>query len=526
MKKAQTLRGGWRVRVYALALASLLCTASAIHASQLTLPTVGPSDAALAGNTVAFPLNATNALFHNPAQLSLMPNQVTGGLLAIRFLPSYENNQGYDSTSRELPLAPNIGYATDRFAPYQFGMGVYGSLGFSFNHDADPERGVPNNFFAELVSISLAPAVSYSLAPNLHLGAAINPTYGRLRLKSPSPAGRIDLDVRGPGIFGTLGVLYQPTPKLNLALSYKTRGKIWMFGNARVNGGGDDATVYFNIPQNVKFGFSYELTERFTLMGQAQWTQLSVFQDSRIRFDERTFLNQTIVRAAKDRWRLGAGVQYEVFDGVKLRAGFSYEPWAIEDNSLAPTLSDTTDFLFPFGLSIERGQWIVDVTGGLTHTEKRRASTSENPFFPGRYKLDETVFGFQITRLLGPSGSEVVGSEPVPAVQVASARNYSDFVRYSVARSQRDKESESSVLTDPRQGEALLDSLIVRLSPDAERATFAPADNGEALLDSLIVKFSRNRCTIAPRSEIGRRFALSDAERKQWCKRWDSLRPA
>ncbi len=284
---------------------ALLNVASSVQASQLTLPTVGPSDAALAGNTVALPVNAINALFHNPAQLSLLPNQVSAGLLGIRFHPTYENNQGYDSRSRELPIAPNFGYVTDRFAPFQFGMGMYGALGFTFNHSAEPENGVPNNFFTELVSISLAPSVSYSLAPNLHIGAAINPTYGRLRFKTPSPVGRIDVDVRGPGIFGTMGVLYQPTPKLNLALAYKTRGKIWMFGNARVDGGGDDATVYFNIPQNVKFGFAYHLTDRLTIMGQARWTQFSVFQDTRLRFDERTFLNQTAVGAAKDRWRVG-----------------------------------------------------------------------------------------------------------------------------------------------------------------------------------------------------------------------------
>ena len=483
-----------------LVLTVLLWAISSVHASQLTLPTVGPSDAALAGNTVALPVNATNALFHNPAQMSLLPNQISGGLLGIRFHPTYENNQGYDSRSRELPLVPNIAYVTDKFAPFQFGMGMYGSLGFTFNHDAEPENGVPNNFFTELVSISLAPSVSYSLAPNLHIGAAINPTYGRLRFKTPSPVGRIDIDVRGPGIFGTMGVLYQPTPKLNLALAYKTRGKIWMFGNARVNGGGDDATVYFNIPQNIKLGFAYHMTDRFTIVGQARWAQLSVFQDTRLRFDERTFLNRTAVGAAKDRWRVGVGAQYEIFDGIKLRGGFSYEPWAIKDRALSPSLPDNTDYLFPFGISIERGQWIVDFSGGITHTEKRRADVNENPFFAGRYSLDYPVFGFQVTRLLGPSGTEAADPDPMPTMSMASFRGYSDSARYSVTSPQRNQPSGRSSTTD--------------------------IEEGEALLDVLIAKLSRNRCQVSPQSTSWRMLAQSDEERRSWCRRGSSLRPA
>ena len=157
-----------------LCLATLFLCPLVARASQLTLPAVGAADVGLSGNAVALPLNVTSALFHNPAQLSLLPNSATMGALGIRFHATYENNQGFDSRSRELPIAPAFGYVTDRFAPFQFGIGAFGALGFMFNHSAEPEHGVPNNYFTELLSISLAPAISYSLAPNLHLGAAVN----------------------------------------------------------------------------------------------------------------------------------------------------------------------------------------------------------------------------------------------------------------------------------------------------------------------------------------------------------------
>ena len=533
MRKVQLLRGRLRWRIGTLVLSVVLCTGSLVQASQLTAPGLAASDGMVVGNAVAYPLNPATALFHNPAQLSLMPNSFSTGVFNIMFHPSYENRHGtflpdslppylsaqekeglrafrgfrpsadrsghYDSTSREFPIAPNFGYVTDRFAPLSFGIGMSGSLGFAFNHEAGPEHGVPNNFFTELVAASLAPSLSYSLASNLHLGVSINPTYGRLKTKSPTPLGRLDLDVRGPGVFGTVGVLYQPTDRLNLGLTYKTPGKIWMFGNARVDGSGDDATVYFNIPQNVKFGFAYRITDRLTFVGQARWSHLSVFDETRVRFEAHTPLNQTAVGRAKDRWRTGAGLTYQVSENFKLGVGFSYEPWAIKDDALKPTLADNTDFMVAFGGQYMHGPWIFDVIGGMSHIEPRRADDRENPVFPGRYDLAMNVFGFQMTRLLGPSETEATG-DPAPTISMASYRDYADSARYSIATSQSRRNSERALLSDPSQGEALLDALIAKLS--------------------------RNRCTIMPRSESERMFALSDKERQRWCRRWDDLRPA
>ncbi len=359
------------------------------------------------------------------------------------------NNSGFQSTSRELPLAPNFGYVTDAFAPFQFAIGMYGSLGFMFNHMADPANGVPNNFFTELGSVSLAPSIAYSLRPNLHVGVSLNPTYGRLKFKTPSPVGRLDVDARGPGIFSTVGILYQPTPKLNLGLSYKTPGNIWMFGNARVNGVGDDTTVSFKIPQNVKLGFAYHLSNRLTITGQGSWTEYSVFEDTHLRFDKHSFLNTSAVADAKDRWRLGAGVQFEIMDGVKFRAGFSYEPWAIKDSSLAPTLADTTDYLFPVGLSIERGGWTIDLAGSVSHTETRRASRDENPIFAGRYSLDQTLFGIQMTRSFGTPPATPQVRQTSSTVPVAYAHIPDTYTTVS-----------------ERRAEAVLDTLITQISGD------------------------------------------------------------
>ncbi len=400
------IRGSGRtVCAVILTAIGLLALPSRGQASQLVPPAVGAQDASLAGNVVALPLNPASALFHNPAQLTLLPNSVTGSVLAIRYHPRYANPLGYDNTSRELPVAPALGYVTDRWAPFHVGIGMYGSLGFTYNFDADPAQGVPNNFFTELTVISLAAAVAYSPTPNLHLGAALNPSYGRLRFKTPSPVGRIDVDVRGPGVFGTLGLLYTATPQLSLGIGYKTPGTIFMFGNARVAGRGDDAQVDFQFPQVLEFGAAYRFTDRLTVVAQGRWTEFSAFEDTDLRFDQRTFLNRTAVTDARDRFRLGGGVQYVLFPGVTFQVGFSWERWAIKSSSLAPTLPDFTEYyMFPVGISVDRGSWRIDLSAGQSYTESRHVTAERNPFFPGRYALDQAIFCAQVTYRLGKSG--------------------------------------------------------------------------------------------------------------------------
>ena len=144
----------------------------------------------------------------------------------------------------------------------------------------------------------------------------------------------------------------------------------------------------------------------FTVVVQGRWAEFSVFEDTRLEFDQRTFLNRPAANDVRDRFRLGAGIQYLLLPGVYFRIGFSWEKWAIKANSLSPTLPDLTEYYLPaVGLSVERGSWRFSFLGGYAYVEGRRVKANQNPFFPGHYTLDQAIFGLQVTRLFG--------SEPV-----------------------------------------------------------------------------------------------------------------
>jgi long-subunit fatty acid transport protein len=171
-----------------------------------------------------------------------------------------------------------------------------------------------------------------------------------------------------------------------------------------VAGRGDNARVDFQFPQVLEFGAAYRLTDHFTVVTQARWTEFSAFEDTELRFARRTFLNRTAVNDARDRFRLGGGVQYLLFPGVTLQVGFSWERWAIKSSSLAPTLPDLTEYyMFPVGISLDRGSWQIDLSAGQSYTESRHVTAERNPFFAGRYALDQAIFCTQITYRLGKS---------------------------------------------------------------------------------------------------------------------------
>jgi long-subunit fatty acid transport protein len=150
------------------------------------------------------------------------------------------------------------------------------------------------------------------------------------------------------------------------------------------------------------FDLAYRLFPSLIVTAQARWTEFSAYEDSRLKFDQRSFLNRPAADEARDRFRLGAGLQYKVFPWMTLQVGFSWEQWALTESSLSPTLPDLTEYyMFPAGVTIKQGAWKIHLLGGWSYVESRHVTADKNPFFPGRYSLDQAIFGLQVTRLLG-----------------------------------------------------------------------------------------------------------------------------
>ena len=161
---------------------------------------VGPVNRSMGGASAAAPLDATGALYWNPATLSGLPHSeidfglellYTSSVLSSEvapnaFGPGLPGRPLADSTRGDpgvFPL-PSFGFSYHPDdSPLTFGVGVFGVGGFGSNYPASLTNPIltpqpPNGFglgatSSQLLILQVAPAVAYQITD--HLSVAIGP---------------------------------------------------------------------------------------------------------------------------------------------------------------------------------------------------------------------------------------------------------------------------------------------------------------------------------------------------------------
>jgi long-subunit fatty acid transport protein len=393
-----------RTRAVLWGLLGLLATAGDVGASAIVAPDIAVTDGGMAGNVVADPDDSARMLFHNPAGVTaIRGTEASYGLFFLPFQARYINrDNGFDEKSAELAVSPTVFGGTDRFAPWYVAFGLYGSVGSSFNFPGEPAAGFPNRFLGESTIVQLGILTGREVVPGLRFGVQIAPTFGRIRVRSPSPLGPVRFDVDGFGVGGAAGLLYDLGPTTSVGVGYRSPARVFLSGDADVGEVDDDLEITFHVPQSVEFGVAQRLGERVTVALQGRWTDYPDFEDGVFEYERTRELNAPFIRAAKARFRYGAGVEVDVTDAVVFRSGVSYESWMMEEESLSPLLYDNTDLIFGFGLGGTIGRWTIDGALGSAWITDRVVTADENAVFPGRYQLGAPIVaGIMVSRRFG-----------------------------------------------------------------------------------------------------------------------------
>lgn len=391
------MRWGRRAVMAGVGIAAVLGTES--RASFVMSPGTGQRESALAGNTVAAPSDGSSILWQNPAGIAdLAGTEATAGVGLFFAGGRYSNpDSGYDARTFEIPAAPTAWIASDGLAPWHVGAGLYGAVGSAFNFPGSPAAGVPNRFLGELSVIHLGLVAGREILPGLRIAAQAAPTYGAIRARTPSPIGPIAFDVDGFGITGAAGLLYDLGPATTIGVSYRSPGIVWMDGDGVVGPDPEEVEIAFRIPQAVRAGFAFSLTDRLTLVAQSRWTDYPEFEEGEFEFARNPMLDRPFIADARPTFRYGASLEYRMSEQGWLRAGAAREEWMMEGRSLSPLLYDNTDVILGFGAGVTAGAWTIDVAGGYAVIEDRVVTADENPSFPGRYQLEGGIAGISIS---------------------------------------------------------------------------------------------------------------------------------
>ncbi len=397
--------------VAASVLVSVFLFSSISFAAGFSLPDQSASAMGMASAFVGQADDAS-AVWYNPAGLTQLDGtRIMGGFVAIYPNITHENTDGTTDVSSRAIHVPVHFYVTRKMSDtVSLGLGINNPFGLATNWSNSSETsGVAT--LSEVVSTEINPNIAYKITDNLSVAAGV--AYVHLWaalaniLPPPLPPG-VDLRLSGSGDGwgGNIAALYKATDQLNFGLSYRSRIKIDVDGNAEVPALGitNSATTSITLPDLLQLGASYKATDRLTLNLDLGYTWWSTYD--KLDLNSATFtllgLPSTVTQQKqwKDVWNVRIGGQYKLSEQWKLRAGYVYDQNPVRENWFETRVPDSDRQGITVGTGYSNGSISVDVAYMYLHFNNRTITDSladgSTNVLNGTYKSDAHLLGVTV----------------------------------------------------------------------------------------------------------------------------------
>ncbi|WP_336334494.1 OmpP1/FadL family transporter [Pseudomonas putida] len=159
------------------------------------------------------------------------------------------------------------------------------------------------------------------------------------------PDGQLEYKDTDVGVGVNLGVLYQVDPSTRLGLAYTSKVKLEFedkphlsdISNPLLNAAlrrldVDSLELDLNVPQTVTASIAHELDEQWTLLGSLGWQDWSDFGDVGVDVDANGGgTSRTVDRKYKDTWHASIGALYQATPQWRWSVGLGYDSSAVDD---------------------------------------------------------------------------------------------------------------------------------------------------------------------------------------------------
>ena len=322
---------------------------------------------------------------------------------------------------------------TDKFV---VGLAVYTPFGSS-NVWGDNWSGKYLVQDISLKSIYIQPTISYKLNDWISIGAGLNIVYGEFELNKafpilpnptlpPSATNPIIAD-GGAELSGNtikygynLGVFLQPTEKLNIGISYRSKVDIELDNSEGEGefsfpstvspvlvtgykaGGVTDGTftATLPLPASLNVGLAYQIDEKWLVSADVNFVQWNVYKTLEFVSEDATALNSKNTRAWDNSMTYRIGAQYSANEKLDLRVGFYYDETPTNDKYYAPETPGANKIGITGGLSyLLNEKFSIDAAFIYSKGEKREAYDT-NPTsqgFGGEYQNTAFIPSIGIT---------------------------------------------------------------------------------------------------------------------------------
>lgn len=377
----------------ALSLAVLALAAMSVQAQTGILFTAaGPVNRSMGGTAVATPLDASGAMYWNPATISGLPSssidfgvellypqtRLSSSLPASAFGPGIPpiglsgSDRGDDGVFA-LPTMALV-YQPEN-SSLTYGLGVFSVGGFGVNYPAsgvDPLAGPVNpilapqppnglglgSLFSSLQVLELTPNFSVQVTDGLSIGGGPTLALANLRadpllIAVPNPTGAYPPGTHSQTTWGggfQVGAFYRLDNGWNLGASYKSPQ--WMedfrFQTTDNLGQPRNVSFRFNLPGITSVGIGYTGFERWTLGADFRYVNYGQADG----FKQSGYGPAGNVQGVgwHSVFAMSAGAQYLLTDALSVRLGYSYNQNPVPDsqsifNVLSPTVLEHAIYL-------------------------------------------------------------------------------------------------------------------------------------------------------------------------------------
>lgn len=265
------------------------------------------------------------------------------------------------------PLSPNVVIGIYAHVP----SGIGGT--WKGDELAVLSGGVPFKWSSQVGIMSVSPAVAFKVSDQFSLGLAVNVNYGLLKMKRPTGLGQYEEDLNGIAFNATLGLMFKPSDRFSIGLSFKTPMKVKVKGDATMPGAAiyalptmDEGEREATWPMWFGAGIAIKPTDSLTVTVDAQYTNWKKMESIPIAYTNPGWIaffeaGSELQLRWKDavQWRFG--LEYKVSEAFALRGGFYTDPVVAPIDTHNILLPEVSYNFVTFGFGYKKGKIVLDV---------------------------------------------------------------------------------------------------------------------------------------------------------------------
>jgi long-chain fatty acid transport protein len=384
-----------------------------LYSNGLNLNSNGTKAIAMGGAFIGL-ADDYSAVFWNPAGLTQM-KETTLALFGTDIIPDAEYKFRFDpyainidaqAESKHYPSG-GLGFFKPLSEKVVVGIYAYVPSGLGVTWDGNDllaySGGVPMEWETFVGVITVSPAVAVKLTDQLSLGATINFNYGMAHIKKPVPiVGQYEDDLSGTAIGATIGMLFKPSEKFSIGVTYKTPLKATLSGDATIQGAAmlnlpttDTAEREITWPMWLGGGIAVKPIDKLTITADVQYTNWKKMDILPMTYSDPGWkfafeAGSYIELYWEDKVQLRFGMEYKLSDKLALRGGYYYDP--------SPSPTETQNILLPeltynwitFGLGYKTDKMSLELGfeyGMGQEVEVDPAPDFSMPPFPGTHNM-------------------------------------------------------------------------------------------------------------------------------------------